>query len=163
MRFIKFLALGMTLFFVQNNFSQNIIRSNISSFGSQFSDGNISISQTVGQSSNTNIAKSEKVIFRQGFQQPLKASSNLNNDNLILNYSLYPSPNNGFFTINIEMLKNEAFEFEIINILGSKLYKDIAYSQVKKDINVSHLPGGVYILRIIENNYSLGEIKFVIY
>ncbi len=61
------------------------------------------------------------------------------------------------------MLKNEEFDFEIINILGSKLYSDKGYRSVKKEINVSHLSGGVYILRIIENNFSLGEIKFVIY
>lgn len=159
---IKFLVMGLALIFAESIVAQSIIRSNLSTLGSQFTNGDFSISQTAGQSSNTSVVYNHKMAFRQGFQQPVKANSS-SRDNELISYTLYPNPNNGVFTLEIEMLKNEEFDFEIINILGSKLYSDKGYSSVKKEINVSHLSGGVYILRIIENNFSLGEIKFVIY
>ena len=162
MNYIKLLVLGLGLFFAQNNFAQNIIRSNISSFGSQLSNGEYTISQTVGQSSNTSVFVNEKASVRQGFQQPLKSDSK-SIQNELLNYSIYPNPNHGIFTIDIEMLKDEEFEFEIHNILGAKVYKDIAHSKIKKNVNIAGLSAGVYLLNIIENNYSLGKIKFVIY
>lgn len=162
MNYLKLFAFAIGFFFVQDNFAQSIIRSNLSTFGSQFSNENYSISQTVGQSSNTSVFVNDKTTFRQGFQQPIKSISGSENNEL-LNFTLFPNPNNGFFTLNVEMLKNETFEFEIFNYLGAKIYKDVAISQVKKEVNVSHLSAGIYLLRIIENNYSLGEIKFVIY
>lgn len=162
MNYFKLLTIILGLSFVQNNFAQSIVRSNLSTFGSQFTNGDYTISQTVGQSSNTSVLVNGKTTFRQGFQQPTKSIASVDKNEL-LNFSLYPSPNNGFFSINIETLKNEAFEFEIYNVLGAKIFKDVAFSQVKKDVNISNLSSGMYLLRIIEKNRSLGEIKFVIY
>ena len=162
MNYFKFLALGLSLIFMQNNFAQGIIRSNISSFGSQLTNGEYSISQTVGQPSNTSVFINDKATFRQGFQQPLKSISKSVNNELI-SYSIYPNPNNGQFVIEVEMLNDSEYEFVIYNILGAKLYEDVAVSKVKKNVNITHLSEGVYILNIIENNYSLGNIKFVIY
>lgn len=162
MNYLKIIAVVLGFAFVQNNFAQSIIRSNISTFGSQFSNENFAISQTVGQSSNTSVLVNDKMSFRQGFQQPIHSISK-KDVNKLLNGTLYPNPNNGIFTLNVELLKGETYEFDIFNYMGAKVYEDMALNNVKKNVNVSHLAAGVYLIRIMENSNTLGEIKFVIY
>ena len=153
---------SICFFFCSHLSAQSIVRSNISVLGSQFSNGEYTISQTIGQSSNTQSVLTSNLHVRQGFQQPISSEiSNVRNE--LLNLNLYPNPNTGIFTLEVDLFKNEDFDFEILNILGSKVYKNQGVSNTKKEINVSFLPAGVYILRVLENSYTLGEIKFVIY
>jgi Secretion system C-terminal sorting domain len=61
-------------------------------------------------------------------------------------FSLYPNPTNG--KISIQNLSNQPLTISIFNLNGSRLF-DMPYkSQTKLDLDLSHLPKGVYLIKI---------------
>ena len=58
-----------------------------------------------------------------------------------LHFQCYPNP-----VQNILVLETEkADEFEIVNMLGEKVYS--AFIRVKENIDISHLPKGIYVIK----------------
>ena len=74
----------------------------------------------------------------------------------VLNYNIFPNPNNGIFTISFD---NSSIEknanIEVLNILGSLVHKEVfdVYNN-QKSINLSHLNKGIYLIRIHNNGFS---------
>ena len=69
-------------------------------------------------------------------------------------YLVSPNPNNGIFNIELETSGVEKSQIYIYSIEG-KLHKSFKYKQ--QEINISDLPKGIYILRIITPNNSFEE------
>ncbi|MEZ4793432.1 MAG: T9SS type A sorting domain-containing protein [Gelidibacter sp.] len=68
----------------------------------------------------------------------------------IEDFSIYPNPvSNG--KIYITTKQNLTKEIEIFDVLGKKIY---ATSLFGKELNISKLTPGIYILKIRENNNS---------
>jgi len=84
---------------------------------------------------------------------------NNNNDAII---SIYPNPNNGNFTLDIEQVKGNA-RIEIMNYSGKVIYQKefTANGSHTTDINVSDMAKGIYILSFIDENRSYIS-KFVV-
>ncbi len=93
---------------------------------------------------------------QQGFSQ-----SNANDGLLqqkIENLSIYPNPvSNGRTFIYITTKRNLSKNIEIYNVLGKKVFKTMLTG---KELNISKLSPGVYVLNIIENN--IGETRKLI-
>lgn len=69
-------------------------------------------------------------------------------DNSILGFATYPNPiTNKRFTISSS--SSEPKEISIFNVIGKKVFAT-SFSGVKKDIDVSSINAGVYILKVIE-------------
>lgn len=90
------------------------------------------------------------MITQQGFSQ-----SQFNNapthDN-IEGLSIYPNPvTEGRTYINITTKRNFSKQIEIYNVLGKQIHSSIMSG---KELNISALNTGVYILKITENNIS---------
>ena len=90
------------------------------------------------------------MISGQGFSQ-----SKFNNapiqDN-IEGLSIYPNPvTEGRTYINITTKRNFSKQIEIYNVLGKQIHSSI---MTGKELNISALNTGVYILKITENNIS---------
>lgn len=72
--------------------------------------------------------------------------------NNIEGFTTYPNPvTNGKLTVSSNSADSK--QITIFNILGKKVFST-SFSSLKKEINVTSLNAGVYILKVIENNNS---------
>tara|TARA_R110001592_G_scaffold209275_1_gene460446 strand:+ start:31442 stop:33220 length:1779 start_codon:yes stop_codon:yes gene_type:complete len=72
------------------------------------------------------------------------------------NYNLYPNPNNGFFYLS--SLDADPLNFSIINSQGKLCAKHL-HAAKKSQLDLRHLPQGLYYLRSEQGNV---QIKFII-
>ncbi|QTE22474.1 T9SS type A sorting domain-containing protein [Polaribacter cellanae] len=77
-------------------------------------------------------------------------------DNTLANVSLYPNPATSFVTISAE---NTIEKLSVFNILG-KVVKTISVNNTSKNIDVSDLNSGIYLIKFTVNN-SVGTAKFI--
>ena len=71
-----------------------------------------------------------------------------------ITFYAYPNPTNGNITININgTLTYSSFEICVFNFLGEKIISKKVHG-LKNEMNISHLPGGIYLLTL-----SYGEQK----
>ncbi|WP_111308535.1 T9SS type A sorting domain-containing protein [Confluentibacter sediminis] len=90
------------------------------------------------------------LITQQGFSQ--SSFSNAPTQQNIEGLSIYPNPvTEGRTYINITTKKNFSKNIEIYNVLGKQVYSTVLTG---KELNISSLNTGVYILKITENNIS---------
>src|SRR5690606_29527952 len=90
------------------------------------------------------------LITQQGFSQ--STSNNAPIQDNIEGLSIYPNPvTEGRIYINITTKKNFSKNIEIYNVLGKQIHSSILTG---KELNISALNTGVYILKITENNIS---------
>ncbi|MDD7884541.1 T9SS type A sorting domain-containing protein [Flavivirga sp. 57AJ16] len=89
-------------------------------------------------------------VTQQGFTQ-----SNANRDPIKQNIeglSIYPNPvNSGKTFIYLTSKRNLTKKIEFFNVLGKQVYATILTG---KELNISNLSKGVYILKITENGIS---------
>lgn len=73
------------------------------------------------------------------------------NENGIKNVSLYPNPNNGIFSIDVEFYKKQNINLVILDVNSSKVFqKDYSNTLIfTEPINLSALNNGVYLVRVI--------------
>ena len=90
------------------------------------------------------------LISQQGFSQ--SNSNNAFTQQNIEGLSIYPNPvTEGKTFIYITTKKNFSKNIEIYNVLGKQVYSVVLTG---KELNISSLNTGVYILKITENNIS---------
>ena len=68
---------------------------------------------------------------------------------------VYPNPTTGITTVSIELLLNTESKIEIYNLSGSLVQSEkfnITSGDTKKQIDISNLTSGVYLLKVIANN-----------
>lgn len=78
---------------------------------------------------------------------------------------LYPNPNNGKFNVKAKVNTDQIMPFEVITVLGTVVYQDIAQTQ-NKELEMSIelegvLPSGVYFFRMMMSGDSR-EVPFTI-
>lgn len=89
-------------------------------------------------------------ITQQGFSQA-RVDNALVQEN-IEGLSIFPNPvNNGKQYINITSKRNLTKKVEIFNVLGKQIFSTVL---VGKELNISKLGTGVYILKITEKAVS---------
>jgi hypothetical protein len=75
--------------------------------------------------------------------------------------NIYPNPsNNGNFTIEMDLEEETLMALKVTDINGSILYTTTAYYSSNHELNLSHLPKGIYLLQIIKEGSS--DIKKLI-
>jgi hypothetical protein len=85
-----------------------------------------------------------------------------NNNNL--STVIYPNPNQGNFTLEMNSLTPQNINIEITNSLGVKVYSDNAITfsgKLKKTINMNNAPAGVYFMTILNSGKTIVE-KFLV-
>jgi len=82
-------------------------------------------------------------------------------DNDQLNFNIYPNPNNGKFTIqmNDELIDNA--NFELFDAMGNLVYSKVLTNTNKHDISLKNVAYGIYTVRITSSNNSTTQ-KLVI-
>ena len=74
------------------------------------------------------------------------ASLGLDDFENTININVYPNPTNGLFTIASNVLEGK---IEVINKLGQLVHQEILNTDMQQ-IDLQHLPGGIYIVKILE-------------
>lgn len=67
------------------------------------------------------------------------------------NVSVYPNPNNGQFTVEVEMSRQMDITVGLYDMVGKQVWLDEGLgntSSLRKQYDLSHMPDGVYFLRI---------------
>ncbi|QOD60889.1 T9SS type A sorting domain-containing protein [Polaribacter haliotis] len=77
-------------------------------------------------------------------------------DNTLANLSLYPNPATNFVTISAD---NTIDKVSVYNILG-KTVKTISVNDTSKNIDISDLNSGIYLIKFTVNN-AVGTAKFI--
>ncbi|GAL82959.1 hypothetical protein CHU_3654 [Sporocytophaga myxococcoides] len=76
-------------------------------------------------------------------------------------YKVIPNPNKGIFKVQITNPSKGNYEFRITDVLGQEVYLLSSNFEegtlYEKEINLSHLPSGVYLMNIIGENDNLIE------
>jgi hypothetical protein len=73
------------------------------------------------------------------------------NHNDISYLNIYPNPNDGFITVDIELKGSFESNISVIDLNGDLVYEEqnlILSNTVNKHVNISHLPTGIYFMRI---------------
>lgn len=90
------------------------------------------------------------MITQHGFSQTAFNSTPVSQN--IEELSIYPNPvNNGKQYIYITSKRNLTKKVEIFNVLGKQVF---SIALIGKELNISRLTTGVYILKITENTIS---------
>jgi hypothetical protein len=81
-------------------------------------------------------------------------------DNVISNeFNIYPNPNNGVFTVELNNIKADDYRISITNILGQEVYisnKEVS-TLISEKIDLSKLSKGIYMLEISNSESTITE------
>ena len=100
----------------------------------------------------------DKVICnQQGIPYRIKNDTIISKETII---KVYPNPTEGLLTLVSDKTENGAFDVEVINITGSKVkVGKIVLEEGSSNIDISDIPDGIYILRIIESAIVIRFVK----
>lgn len=141
--------------------TQIIVRSSINSLGNVRVNQKISLSQTIGQSANFSVFTQHNVQLRQGFQQANQGVNSKTKNNQ-LQFSIYPNPNHGKFTVLFKERVSEKMSFRLVDNLGRVCKEDVILVNGQKCNFIFKLPSGVYFLQIKNKEGNSGIKKIVI-
>jgi hypothetical protein len=131
------------------SYSQTIVRSTIGSIGSSVENGTITIQQTAGQPSATTFVKNEDgSALRQGFHQPYYYEIERND----LNAMIYPNPNNGQFSFQVDLQENEFYNYVLLDQAGKEVLKNSGSGNQLTYISIEQPATGMFHLQISSGN-----------
>lgn len=155
-----FFPVFLLLFFL-NSFSQQIIRSSLSSYGNSVTETGFRYRSTVGQSSNTTRFSNENITLRQGFQQPFLSGSNKCFSCIYCEFEVFPNP--AINNTGIYLHTADEFASIIIKDTQSRICKIYNGNFVsEKFIDVSGLSNGVYFVSVKNNKIHSCSKKLVV-
>jgi hypothetical protein len=69
--------------------------------------------------------------------------------------SVYPNPNNGAFTVEVELAQQRNLSIGLYDMVGKQIWLDDAIGttdQLRKQYDLGQMPDGVYFLRVFADN-----------
>ncbi len=96
--------------------------------------------------------------FSEEFSVMCSICTGINEISENANIQVYPNPNNGNFTIKLELEEKEAINFKIFSALNKVVFEEKSLaieSDYSKTINLSMFASGIYYLQITGENTSL--------
>jgi hypothetical protein len=141
------------------SFGQRIVRSTIGAIGSSSNDNGITIQQTVGQPSLiTNHKLSDGMGLRQGFIQPIWYETESNELNVIL----YPNPNQGDFSFQVNIEEDVTYDYEILDQQGKLVLVGKGLGNVLVNVSIDNPARGMYHLNVkTEDKTSAFKINVI--
>ncbi len=74
-------------------------------------------------------------------------------------FDLFPNPTSGDLNIDVELVRNADVQLAIYNLQGSKVYlrNMPSVGQFKENLDLSHLPAGVYVVQVSTQNQRFSK------
>ncbi len=143
------------------SFGQSAPQNVIGSAGDFATSSNYTMAWTLGEVIS-NLSASGGYLFTNGFHQPDTVFVTGILDFQSETISIYPNPATDQITLNFSSL-SEPHIIEIINATGQVInYFSSLLNQIYLNIPLSHLEGGVYLLRILDTNLEvIGYYKII--
>ena len=141
--------------------AQSLERQVLSPIATNFTTAQIDLSGTAGQVGNESFAGS--IILGQGFEQG-GISGSVSIDEALaseLNYRIYPNPVKDQFTLELQSDKSVKVAYTLYGLQGQKIISSLESLQLgspsatKKEIDMSRLSEGIYVLVLLQENKSI--------
>lgn len=118
-----------------------------------FCDANISRKMMIVED---NIFFADSAIIAENFNENITSEETKENDVVDTsdNIFLYPNPTKGGFTIELTDKKDSLAEIIIYNISGRIVFEKNNVSDDRIEVNICHLPKGIYIVQINRANIA---------
>lgn len=148
-------------------FGQNITTQLVGSSGNSFSNEDLSLDWSLGETV-TETFTSSSYTLTQGFHQSQYIISSLA-DNLSenINFKIFPNPTTDLIFINIET-KNTTFADRISNNyalvlrdISGKILKKSDFNDETAEINFSQYAAGAYFVTILEDKISVKTFQII--
>jgi hypothetical protein len=80
------------------------------------------------------------------------------------NITLFPNPNNGEFSLNLENVENGTYDVTVKNIIGQNVYQDVinVTGSYNSNVRISNMQNGIYFMEISNSNGDTSVIRFVV-
>ena len=95
-------------------------------------------------------------MIRMSFEQPTPSSV----ENVISReFNVYPNPNNGIFTVELNNIKADDYKILVTNVLGQEVYVSTEKTStlISEKIDLSDLSKGVYMLEVSNSESTITE------
>jgi PKD repeat protein len=81
-----------------------------------------------------------------------------------INAKVYPNPNNGLFTLEVNSAEQDQLDLQIFNSLGELVYQEQmnVSGTLHKQINLNYLSNGVYFIRLQSSNQMIMMQRLII-
>lgn len=129
----------------------------VASSGDYFVGTDATLSWTLGEIMTETYDGSNNQLT-QGFQQPLRVTSGLEEVSSQLNVNVYPNPTQANLTLEIPDNTDE-ISIEIYDAAGKLVVQQIYSGVGPQTINFEELSNGLYIMRLKDDNNILETIK----
>jgi hypothetical protein len=98
--------------------------------------------------------------LRLNFEAQIGIEETLN----LTKFNIFPNPNNGRFTLSLKTESSENLRLNIQNLLGQVVYAEQLsnVTNLNKEINLSKLEKGLYLVNILSENRTSSTQKIVI-
>ncbi len=132
----------------------------ISNAGNSFSNNNLEISWTLGETIIKTEQSSENQITQGFHQSKIVVTAIEANFQSICNINVFPNPTSDFLNLNFDKEVESNLRFSLINSEGRILVnKQIEAKQTQ--IKMHHYTTGIYFLQVRENNDVIKAFKIV--
>lgn len=142
--------------------AQSVERSVVAGAGAVAINSGGQYTWTLGESV-VQLATGGSVILSQGFQQPESSAVNVKSISSANGLKVYPNPSSGFFTMeSAGSNKNENLAFLVFDNAGKQVFSGTSGNVAKYTMDLSSLPGGIYLLQVASVGGSVQNFKLTI-
>ncbi|NOY38018.1 MAG: T9SS type A sorting domain-containing protein, partial [Chlorobi bacterium] len=127
--------------------------------GAYLSNGNVSVSFTLGEVAVTTL-RGSNLILTQGFQQPFELDVGTAVQNLPVNWAVeaYPNPVTEYLNIRFSLEKEEDFILQVTDLSGRKLIVKrlfrVAPGQVEQ-LDLTGFSPGIYLVSVTSSDRKI--------
>ncbi|HZL10906.1 MAG TPA: T9SS type A sorting domain-containing protein [Prolixibacteraceae bacterium] len=135
-------------------YSQNLKPDVISTAGSFYTNGNNSVSWTIGECFTATFPNATNTLT-QGFQQGIyDIETAIDNTENLIKINLFPNPTADFVNLEIQLQNKKDYFFQLSDMDGTCL-KNGKITSEKSEISLSGFSNSTYILNVFTTDHKL--------
>lgn len=138
-----------------NSFGQSIQRQTVSSLGAGNNISGYVITQTIGQSYQTQTSQSENISLRPGFQQSIFTAEIISAS---IGANIFPNPATYSFIIELTALMENA-TLSVFDVSGKLIYSENILRLKKHEIMCGAWANGSYVVKVTDQKGNLISAK----